>query len=107
MGHFCVEESLGEADGRAAIVYGGAQDLEWTQAVEAIKDAASGWRQSGDEVLMRRSRQMGSGADHSNVGWAHKIERPGVIKDQSLCRSSAAEASAFHSVPNIYTLFSM
>lgn len=60
-------------------------------AANSSSDAASGWRPSGDEVLMRRSTQMGSGADRSIMAWAHKIERPGVIEDQSPCRPSAAE----------------
>jgi len=60
-------------------------------AVNSSSDAASGWRPSVDEVLMRRSIRIGSGADRSIMAWAHNIERPGVIEDQSSCRPNAAE----------------
>jgi hypothetical protein len=39
MGRLGAEEGLGEVDGRAAIVYGEVQCLEWGWAAEAIEDA--------------------------------------------------------------------
>lgn len=60
-------------------------------AAKSNSDAASGWRPSVVEVLIRMSMRTGSGAERSIMACDQEIERPGVIDDQSSRRPSAAE----------------